>query len=329
MAANLNCPHKEKKCTVCGGCKIRKCCVCEGAPKKRSYKRKINSDFANNLETTTDAFEVSSHVPVINSSSESSDLPRCGHRKRAKCQHNLCDRCCGCGRTTTPQRPLLVRAAKRKPNYVDHESSVFQEACRLTLSYATCTTAKETVSVLSDSCSLHRLRNETCNKIKRSVSEIMEQVINNIAPGDPVGLYMMVSPELDRRFDVNNNDIPDPTLLERLVGLAASIVATLPRTSAESKTVLALFAMCGTRALNRLQNKVSELKQEESEGNVSVDIIDQGFSMNAETTSIESQMTSTNEKTVTRKGANEDFIRKHRRNYVKILFGFQFHEQLE
>jgi hypothetical protein len=157
----------------------------------------------------------------------------------------------------------------------------------------------------------------------------MEQVINNIAPGDPVGLYMVVSPELDRRFDINNNDIPDPTILERLVGLAASIVATLPRTSAESKTVLALFAMCGTRALNRLQNKVSELKQEESEGNVSVDIIDQGFSMNAETTSIESQMTSTNEKTVTRKGANEDFIRKHRRNYVKILFGFQFHEQLE
>ena len=92
----------------------------------------------------------------------------------------------------------------------------------------------------------------------------MEQVLHNIAPEDPTGLYNIILPELDKRFDVDS-DIPHSKLFERLVGLSASLVASLPRMSAESKTILALFAMCGKSTVNLLLNEVSKLKNEENE----------------------------------------------------------------
>ena len=131
----------------------------------------------------------------------------------------------------------------------------------MTLPKATCIAAKACVPILSDSYNLRLLENNTCNKIKRSVSGIMEQVLHNITPGDPPGLYNIVSPELDSRFDVPN-DIPYRKLFDRLVGLSASLVASLPRMSTESKTIMALFAMCGKSTINRLMNEVSRLKNE-------------------------------------------------------------------
>ena len=73
MAPNSNCFRKEIKFTVYGGSKLESVCVCEGAPKKRISKRKINSDV--DLEATTNSSEVSTHVPITNSSSESFDVP--------------------------------------------------------------------------------------------------------------------------------------------------------------------------------------------------------------------------------------------------------------
>ena len=92
----------------------------------------------------------------------------------------------------------------------------------------------------------------------------MEQVLHSITPGDPPGLYNIVSPELDSRFDVPN-DIPYRKLFDRLVGLSVSLVASFPRMSTESKTIMALFAMCGKSTINRLMNEVSRLKNEEKE----------------------------------------------------------------
>ena len=96
--------------------------------------------------------------------------------------------------------------------------------------------------------------------------------------------------------------------------------------SAKSKTILALFAMCGKSTVNLLLNEVSKLKNEENEREGRNTNMDQD-SLLGDETNASAESASTAETSVTSYAASDVFIGKHRHNFVKMLFGFQFHDK--
>ena len=188
----------------------------------------------------------------------------CGHKKRRICEnHNLCDRCCTCASQAHVQRHIPERNASNNDNYSEGKvSSVYSEACRLSLADPICVAAKRVESILSDS-DIRSLKKDQSRLVKKSVSNIMEHAIEDLAPTDPAGLFQMISPELQKKFDVEEDNAHHSNQLEKLIELAAVIVATLSRQSIESKTVISLFALSGRALTNRLTDKVSWLQREE------------------------------------------------------------------
>ena len=146
----------------------------------------------------------------------------CGHKKRRICEnHNLCDRCCTCASQAHVQRHIPERNASNNDNYSEGKvSSVYSEACRLSLADPICVAAKRVESILSDS-DIRSLKKDQSRLVKKSVSNIMEHAIEDLAPTDPAGLFQMISPELQKKFDVEEDNAHHSNQLEKLIELAA------------------------------------------------------------------------------------------------------------
>ena len=84
--------------------------------------------------------------------------------------------------------------------------------------------------------------------------------------------------------------------------------------------------MCGKSTVNLLLNEVSKLKNEENEREGRNTNMDQD-SLLGDETNASAESASTAETSVTSYAASDDFIGKHRHNFVKMLFGFQFHDK--
>ncbi len=259
QAVRQRCDHKHAWCKACGGCFARKCCTCDGAPKRRAYTKRPRApdDEESKVESTA----------TVDDGDDGQCPPN--HRFNGMCP--ICWHCrrhCVCTDTTSttdddddeytgPVLRALDRIAYHDddadaPEFTASKTVLVNpllklaRVLRLSKRHVAAAVQSNATRQTNDVASLTI---EERSKLLLALTGIVTKAIATCVPHDASGAYVHLRSRLDEEFQLNvapsEKDQPD-------VIAAKTALDALPSRSRESRAIRAVFASVGRATADAL-----------------------------------------------------------------------------